>query len=319
MWMLYSGDMAQELTPEQEYELVYQAILDVAAHCDGALAKDMQGFNGVDTHFGRRIASAPREQWTPEIFAECAHIILKYREQVLARTGIDVGTLQVVRDAQDNGTNRDARDQARRFEKLAEALKLRKIDVVDAQAGLLGIFYGKKDPDFKALLPACQALPGRKFNWDLKCNVVPVSEALEVFILEWDFPITDAAKALLDAPRAVKYDVTLEGRLIVLDTPYNPAFVDAVRSLPGRSWDGSRKVNTATPTPQVLALAAQFSLKVHPDARAACDQAAQALKAREVDALVAQDVATVLNHVSSAKSPEDLPEVFVQMFKGLGR
>jgi hypothetical protein len=309
--------MANELTPEQQQ--LAQVVQAVAGHCDGAQAKDFQGFNGVDTHFGRRIALVDPTEWTPEVWDEVAHIMLKYREQGIKYTGIDVAKLQIVLDAQDQGTNYAARNQARRYEKLAEALKDRKIDVVDAQAGLLGIFYGKKDPDFKALLPACQALPGRKFDWNLKCNVVPVSDALEAFILEWDFPLTDAAKALLQAPRAVKYEVTLEGRLIILDTPYNPAFVDAVRSLPGRSWDGSRKVNTATPTPQVLALADRFSLKVHPDARAACDQAAQALKARESDALVAADVATVINHVSSAKSPEDLPEVFVQMFKGLGR
>ena len=327
VWVPYTGAMAQKLTPEQENELVHQAIMAVAGHCDGALAKDFQGFNGVDTHFGRRVAGVPREQWTPEVFDECCHIILKYREQVLAYTGIDVATLQVVLAAQDQGTNYTARDQARTYEKRAAALADRKIDAVTPREGryagqtVLGIFYGKKDPDFQALLATCKALPGRAFDWTLKANVVPPSPAIEDFVLEWDFPLTDAARALLDAPRAVKYDVTLDasGRRVVIDTPYDPTLVEAVRSLPGRAWDAGNKVNTVNVTPQVLTFAARFNLNVHPNVVAACDQAAKALKSQEADKLVAQDVATVMNRVSSAARPEDLPEVFVQMFKGLSR
>jgi len=327
VWVPYTGPMANELTTEQQHELVYQGIVALAGHCDGAQAKDFQGFNGVDTHFGRRVAGVPREQWTPEVFDECCHIILKYREQVLAYTGIDVATLQVVLAAQDQGTNYTARDQARTYEKRAAALADRKIDAVTPREGryagqtVLGIFYGKKDPDFQALLATCKALPGRAFDWTLKANVVPPSPAIEDFVMEWDFPLTDAARDLLAAPRAVKYDVTLDasGRRVVIDTPYDPVLVEAVRSLPGRAWDAGNKVNTVNVTPQVTEFARRFNLNVHPDVIAACGKAAQALQAREADKLVAQDVATVMNRVSSVQRPEDLPEVFVQMFQNLGR
>lgn len=325
VWMPYTGPMAQELTPEQQDALIAQGIIALASVCDGALTKDMQGFNGVDTHFGRRVALEDPANWDQDVRDECAHIILKYREQVKALTGVDVATLSRVIEAQDWGTNYAARNQARRYEKLDAARQARKVDVVTHPStgkSCLGIFYAKKDPDFQLFLAACQALPGRKFDWDHKCNAVFVSDEAQAFIQEHDFQVSDAARALLEAPRqapAVKCHVTLQGNRVVIDTPYDPTLVEAVRSLPGRSWDAANKVNTVNVDPQVLTFAARFNLNVDPAVVAACDRANQALKARAAEDLAAKDVATILNHVSRAKSPEDVPPVFVAMFNSLGQ
>jgi hypothetical protein len=306
-------------TTEEQYELVYQGICAVAAHCDGATTQDGVGFNGQDTHFGRRIASVPFDQWTDDVKAEAARIANTYQVQILTYTGIDVTALQVVQDAKDVGTNHLARDDARAYErraKGADKLALRKIDAVGDK---LGIFYDRKDPDFGALLDVCKALPGRTFDWDRKCNVVPVSPAIEDFILEWDFPLTDAAKALLAAGPVETFALTLadNGQKLVIDTPYNPTLVERIRTLPGRSWDGARKVNTVDIHPDVLVMAVEYGLSVSPEARAALNRSEETLAAAHADALVEEDRRTVMAHISRQKDPEALPEVFVDMLAAI--
>jgi hypothetical protein len=313
------------MTPAEQYDLVYQVIREIAVRCDGAQSKDFVGFNGVDTHFGRRIAAVPRDQWTPDVCLEAAHIVLKYREQGLTYTGVDVSTLQVVKDAQDNGTNYAGRNDARRYEKRAAALADRKVDVVKHPATgkpALGIFYGKKDPDFKTFLSLCQALPGRKFDWDRKCNAVPVTDEAQAFIQEYDFPVTDAARALLEAPRQappIHYEITLgqDGKVYIktnLTAPGQPA-ADAVKALPGRGFDRASYSNYANPHPAVLAFAKQFGLNVSPDAVKACEAAQAALEARDSVGLSESDIKTVMQDVSRCGSPADLPPVFVVLFK----
>src|SRR5215831_4937559 len=150
-----------QLSEDAQYAAVYHGMWEIASRCDGAQSKDFVGFDGTDTHYGRRVASVPFADWTQDVKEECARIIVKYRKQVLSYTGVDVTTLPVVQAQQDHGTNYAARNQARRYEKLAAALADRKVDVVN---GKLGIFYGKRDPDFSLFLKVCQALPGRKFD-----------------------------------------------------------------------------------------------------------------------------------------------------------
>jgi hypothetical protein len=63
----------------------------------------------------------------------------------------------------------------------------------------------------------------------------------------------------------------------------------------------------------VLALVDRFALTIHPDARAACDNAQAALAAAHADALAAEDRKTVMAHVSRQKDPTTLPAVFIDM------
>jgi len=322
--------MAHDMTPEEQ-DAIYNGMVEIAIRCDGAQSKDYKGFNGVDTHYGRRIAKAPRDQWTPEIFAECAHIILKYREQVLAYTGVDVGTLQAVKDAQDNGTNYAARDQARRFEQVDKYRAERRVDVVPhpvTRKPVLGIFYAKKDPDFSTFLPRCQALPGRKFDWDRKCNSVFVSDEAQAFIQEFDFTVSDAARALLETPRTapqaparpaeINVDPTAPGKVFIKTdkTASGPAN-SAVRDLPGRWFDRGRYGNQADATPAVVAFARTYDIVISPEAEALCGTAQAAQEAPMGGAMSQEDLNLMMGEVSRCGSPDDLPEVFVTMFARL--
>jgi hypothetical protein len=306
-------------TTQEQYEIVYQGICAVAAHCDGAQTQDRVGFNGQDTHFGRRIASVPSSEWTQDVYEEAARIALTYRVQILEYTGIDMGELQVVKDAQDHGTNHIARDDARGYErrsKGANAMAERKVDVHTYKGKVgLGIWYAKKDPDFGALLDVFKGLraQGRQFDWDSSCNWMPVGEAVEDFILEWDFPVTEAAQALLAQGPAEFFNITLlNDEKVVIDTPYDADLVDAIRSLPGRAYDAG-SINHADVHPAIVTFADRHNLTIHPDARAACEGAQAALEAADARALVEGDRRTVMAHVSRQKDPGALPPVFLSM------
>jgi hypothetical protein len=306
--------MATSLPTEQQYELVYQGICAVAARCDGAQSEDGVGFNGQDTHFGRRVAMVPFTEWTDDVKAEAARVANTYQKQILSYTDIDVTTLDVVSEALGRTTNHQARDDARGYERKAKGAAQMAERKIDAVGSMLGIFYAKKDPEFGELLDACKALPGRKFDWDRKCNVVPASEAVEDFVLTWDFPVTDAALAILQAPRAEVFNITLadNGQKVIIDTAFDPALVEAIKALPGRAYVGG-SINHADVSEDVIALATQFGLKIHPDARAACSHAQEALEARDPAALAAEDVKTVMAHVSRQQDPTALPPVFLDM------
>lgn len=322
--------MAHDMTPAEQYELVYQAIKEIAVRCDGAQSLDGMGFNGVDTKFGRRIASVPKSEWTPEVDLEAAHIVLKYREQVLTWTDgrIDVGTLSVVRDAQDNGTNYAARNQARTYEKRAKHLAARQIGVVRNRKGekVLGIRWANGDPDFSTFLGLVKALPGRTWNGDTKTNEVSYSPQVDQFIDDHDFTVTESAQAFIaDTLTAdtvappVHYEITLgaDGKVYIkteLTAPGKPA-ADAVKALPGRGFDRASYSNYANPHPAVLAFAKQFGLNVSPDAVKACEAAQAALEARQVGGLNDSDIKVVMQEVSRCGKPQDLPPVFVAMFK----
>ena len=301
-----------------EYEQVYQGICAVAAHCDGALTEDGVGFNGQDTKFGRRIASVPLSEWTDDVKVEAARIANTYQKQIAAYTGIDVTTLHVVQEAKDTETVYAARDDARTYErraKNADKVAERQVGAVD---GKLCISFSKRDPDFQAIKSACQALPNRRFDWDHSCWQADPSEAAEDLILEWDFPLTAAAKALLQAPKPEILNITLAptGDYVIIDTPYQAELVAAIRDLPGREYKHG-SINHAHVHPDVLTLAEQFKLKVHPDARAACEGAVKTLEVLKAAAVVAEDRKTLLNHVSRLQSPEQLPAAFLDLLEGV--
>jgi hypothetical protein len=323
--------MAHDMTPEQQDEAVHTVIVAVASVCDGAQSKDFQGFNGVDTHYGRRIAARPYSEWTPEIKAECAHIVLKYREQGIKLTGIDVGTLPVVRDAQDNGTNYTARNQARRFEQQSKLLADRKVDVVThpkTRKPCIGIFFNGKEKDL--FVPIMRKLPGREFDWDRKCNAVFVSDEAHAFIQENDFAVSDAARALLEAPRQAPQAPARPAEIIVDTTQAGKVFIktnktapgtaanDAVKALPGRWFDRGRYGNQVDARPAVVAFARTYDIVISPEAQALCEAGAQPAQEAPGGLLISQeDLNVVMAEASRSGAPDELPEVFVTLFHKL--
>jgi len=310
-------------TTDTEYRQVYEGIVAVASHCDGAQTLDGVGFSGQDTLYGRRVASVPFDQWTDAVKTESARIALKYKVQIERYTGVDMAALSVVQEANNlGGSIRQGRDDARTFErrvKKASKIDQRRLDVLD---GRLAFHWVTGDPDFGELLQGVQKLPGRFYNRDHKCNQVSVSQEAEDFALLWDIRVTEAAEALLRQPRAPKQEVFnvwlhKSGRIVV-EFPYDREMVEAVRNLPGRDYQPPgfpSKCNAVNACQAVLDFADRFNLNVHPDAQAACETAQKALDASVTDAGTTAGLEALMEHVSRIRRPEDLPEVFETMLR----
>jgi len=318
--------MNSTATTEEQYRQVYEGIVAVAAHCDGARSLDGVGFNGQDTLFGKRIAAVPFDQWTQDIRQETARIALTYKVQILNYTGVDMAELDVVREARGLSTNRAARDQARGFEKRAGAKARRICDATPD--GKLALSWSR-DPDFGAMLDAVQKLPGRRYDRPNTRNLVDVTPQAEDFTLVWDFQVTAAADELFirmaqgaQEPARIEYDVTLHssGRIIVKPLKFSYDWLDDVKALPGRDYQPAgftNKENVCLAHPQVLVVAAKHGWNVHPDAAHACEKARKAAEARAASELEAGDRAALMVDVSMAKDPAALPPAFVDMVNTL--
>lgn len=79
------------LYTDEQTAAIHQALKIIAGVCDGAQALDSQGFNHVDTNFGKALAAASK--LTPKMAASGFQLVRKYRRQVpdaiLDKIGLD--------------------------------------------------------------------------------------------------------------------------------------------------------------------------------------------------------------------------------------
>jgi hypothetical protein len=303
---------------DQEYRLVYEGICAVAGRCDGALQNDGVGFNGQDTAFGRRIASVPFEEWTDSVRWEAARIARTYRVQIESYTGVDVAELGVVKAIAETATSSSAaRDTARGYEKAAEAEARREELAAKRWAiltdGRIQLSWDSKDPDcFGVLLTEVKQLPGRR--WTGSANVVDVS------IYALDFIETHGLRVQGFDPAALRAELSqpVEERKITrpvnvkrdgetkvrISFPYNDELVAAVRSLPGRKYNGGDKTNSADLCPEVIAFADKYNLVLEDGLR-------EAVSALQAVAGAVADQAGLLRQVSRLDDPAKLSEAFL--------
>lgn len=305
------------LPADEQYALVHAAIQEIANRCDGAREKDFVGFDGTDTKYGRRIAGVTFETLTADDHVEIARIVLKYRNQALSYTGLDVATLPVVLDAQGAGTNYQSRDNARAYER-----RTRNAHLADKRLGVLLpdgnvlVSWEKGDPDFAAILDAVRALPDRRFDGASKGWVVKPSKALAEFVQAHDIPVsTEAAAAIKVAAERKVYNVGVvagsQGKRLWIKAGYDANRVTDARQLPGRRWTG--EMDEVDATPAVLAFAEKWGLEVSPKAQAAINDAGEDARDQEDAAKPALDRAGLMSLASRAGNANDLPAEFVAL------
>lgn len=303
---------APSLTDQQQYELVYQALCAVASRCDGAVTRDMKGFDGVDTHFGRRVASVPFADWTEDVRREAARIMLKYREQALRWTGLEMRDLPVVMREQDFGTNYAARDQARGYERrAAQSGEIAKRKAV-RQGELIQLTWTLKDPDFNEIKEAVRAITGRR--WTGQVWEVPVcAEAIDVierYAFSAPFSLDQVRQEAAAAP--VHYDITkLSGSKAKIKAPYNAERVAEARQLPGRRWTG--EYDEVSITSDLVSFAARWHLTVHPDVLAALDGVQAAADEESAREGLREARNALMRSVSRCQDPRALPAAFVAL------
>lgn len=149
--------------------------------------------------------------------------------------------------------------------------KASRVVTVDAN-GML-VFTFKFDADLKNSLKA--NVPGRSWDSVAKVWTAPVTHEAIAWAMDNEFSIPsdlpEPVEAEVESP-ATTTNAVMDGGLVVVDTPFDRALVNAMRDTPGRSWDNMRKVNVFKPSPAVRALLDEFALTYTDEVAAACGQ-----------------------------------------------
>jgi len=323
---------AVTLSIEAQRLAVYHGICAVASNCDGAVTEDGVGFNGQDTMFGRRIAAEPFESWTEAVHAEAARIALTYKRQILAYTGVDMAELDIVREARGLPTNRDARDDARRFERERKAASRRFVRFVtgrqECPAGRVEFEYPYQGGD--AIRTALKAA-GATFDgqvWPKVWWVAPerLNAQHAAVVTTYGFRVEDAEadawleKALTVEPaKAADPAKRVHGIVINDEVVFNIGGVSnwgeaksAIKEAGARfePSDKSWRVKLSNPAAAaVVAAAGRVGLRVAQEVMVALGGAQQA-------ATAALTKAEMLLRVSAISRPEELPAEFVALVEG---
>jgi hypothetical protein len=305
-----------DMSEQEQYQAVHEAIQAVASRCDGAVTRDMQGFDGQDTKYGRRMAAVSFSTLTADDRAEEARIILKYRQQVLRWLGTDVATLPVVLEAQGFGTNYASRDNARSYERRERNAGLRDERKATAVNGKIALMWAKKDPDFAELLAAVKALPGRSFDWDRKANMVPAGPDVLAFLDRWDIAATDEVRALCDVQaKPARFADAVSGKIAISFPKEDSDFRDIlaeVQQLPGRRFNWDAKTNDVAPTGEAEAVLIKWEFEVSP-AAAQLLEGARAIAPKKDEATEVLKV--LLSKVSRATKADEIPAEFAVLVR----
>lgn len=232
--------------------LLVKAVRAIAASCDGASTEDGIGFSGTDTHFGRALALVPSEAWSPQASREAWEMLGKYRGQ-LSTLGISFEDIAPPPIPETHSGKR----------------AVRVIDL-DPEAGIfIRVPYG--DPsDPKNTLSARWDARNKRWLIPLRTHdrIVDVSST-------FDIPISAAARATLEEPipEIPLGSIDVDDQRLTISFDYDPIAVGAVKEIPGRAWEASRKIWTAplTSIRSVRAFARTHRLTLSPEAEALPD------------------------------------------------
>lgn len=253
------------------------AIGTLAAACDGARSDDGMGFSAGNAPLGHYLSKIPGALWDEVLAAGAWQICREHRAQ-LASYGIKLEDLPVPPEPE-----RDARGELaerRRAFEAAEKIRTESVCVAAEDGGnpviVLGFPY---DPDMVA---EAREIPGRawkpEFGAYTKVNVYPASSAPQVraFCDRHGIPVNaDVAELADNAPAAPEPEpqqpnisfLTDKTVAIRFDSFPGADVLAAVKDLPGRKWDGDRKVWTVpvSTLPQACEFAAARGLRLAED------------------------------------------------------
>lgn len=262
-----------------------EAIATLAAACDGAKTDDGRGFSAANVGLGKYLATIPAELWDEDLAAGAWQICRDHKSQ-LAANGIELEDLPVPPEPE-----RDARaelaDRRRAFEaaeKFKAAALCELADDGGKQVLVLGFAY---DPD---MVDEAREIPGRawkpEFGTYTKVNVYPATSAplVREFCDRHGIPVPADVAELADNPPAAPAAqpqapniafLTAKTLAIRFDSFPRPDMLAAVKALPGRKWDGDRKVWTVpvSAVAEVAVFAAERGLRLAEDVAAAASGA----------------------------------------------
>lgn len=244
-----------------DYDLLTQALIKLAARCDGANSEDGVGFNKGDSYGGKYLAGRLSRggELSPGEQLQALQMLQKYRKQ-LAGIGINLPEA--------------TKYQTRSMSNVGPATSMQPVApaVIDAKNGELVISF----PYNADTVSKIKTLPQRKFDPTLKRWIVPAGYLDQVTAILPEAQITAEAQALNKSVTTVTTAITpkvlacasnavmivsLDAGTLKLSFDYNPVLVEKVRSLP------ERKFNPVNKTWSVPARLAMEVVKLFPEAQ----------------------------------------------------
>lgn len=216
------------------------SMLDELAGMIGYIAGRCDGFDGLDTKAGKRLAAVPVDAWTDNMVAYAFELTRKYRGQLEAG-GYDVDSLP----EPTRGTAAVGRADARSVER-AHRDKAARTVTVDEGEGVARIAFRYNSQ----LVAAVKQLPGRRWQPAAKQWTVPLAYAAAVlrFAEDHGFAV-DAALAdhAGDTPAddqtpavSLPVDVDHGNARFTFKADYHPDYNAELRAI-GARWNGARR------------------------------------------------------------------------------
>lgn len=285
-----------------QYEMLHKAASYLASQCDGAIVRDGIGYNGTDTKFGHRIAAMDVTEWNEDIALTAADVLRKYAEQ-LEYVGIDIKAIigEETPDLDDHVTNGSIREISRDAHTQAwQAEHARKnAPYITIEGNLVKVWnsYSIKDQ-----LKPNGFVFGRNGTktWDAPLNGTSAHTILGL----GEIVLSDEQTAQLQAFPAEEYvtpvkpenkvNITREDDHLILDTEWGVVPLSVTKAIPGRRWDGARKINHISASPYIYLLADEYNLTISDEARELIENTRESYdKAqKEKEALTAESRAT---------------------------
>ena len=276
--------------------LLHQALSFLSSRCDGAEARDGEGFAKPDVGLGHYLAQQSPAQWEAWQQGAAWEMTQRYHTQLLG-AGLDVR--QMVRPEAECAAWRVARDQGKHYahrlqpptvprsssQRVAQAPGAWTLDRAHNRLILRG-------PYSDEMLPVLREVPTRQFDryggfGTPNANVFDLSqrvaEPLFELIHRFGVSCTEAAFYTLvelgerepEAPEPVRKTLLVVRDRFVVDHPFDPELLTQCRAVQGRRFDGSGEygIPKANTFPCVYesvaplrAMAAAFDLEITPEA-----------------------------------------------------
>lgn len=212
----------------QTITLLQKATRYLSSVCDGALAKDDQGFNGVDSPFGKSLAE--QETWTLKQAKAAQKMLRKYRGQI-EKAGFDA---QAMFEAKFEVPPAAPKPQAPLTKRVTNSKKKASIE-----GNLIRVDF-PFDWDTVALI---KSIPGRRFHGDTypKYWTVPFKAEAAEILAKGGFQLAPEIEALIkkeEAPPVIEVEKIQNLKLKRDLFPFQKEGVEFIENRQGRAVVG---------------------------------------------------------------------------------
>jgi SNF2 family DNA or RNA helicase len=175
-----------------KYEQIHSALKLLADRCDYASSVDGEGFNKIDSGFGKDLAG--RSQLTFRQALAAHKMLKKYRGQLQGR-GVDFDSIPVP-----SPEEIEVKPKSERKIQAGKIARLKDIKTIEL------VFSGD---DFHKTLEQVRTLPGRKFNKDTKKWTAPASKIIVNKLISFGFTISNDVEDLFSNKPEEKIEITI--------------------------------------------------------------------------------------------------------------